>query len=369
MKNRHPVLALWLLLVLAGPLAAQGVRHEIQFPDIAGYQTLKCDLHMHTVFSDGAVWPTVRVQEAWRLGLDVIAITDHIEYQPHKDDVPTRHARSCDLAAGAARQANLVFVRGSEITRDTPPGHFNAIFLTDQAALDTPEFLDAIQRANQQGAFVFWNHQGWKGPEKGRWLDVHTTMFQNKWFQGMEVCNGDEYYPDAHRWCLEKNLTMLGNSDIHDPDLREKNEPANHRTLTLLFAKERTPEGVKEALLAGRTAVWYKDRLIGRKEWLEPLFGASIQVNPPHLRTKDAVFFTVRNLSDADFVLQRTGQLGPQTATLPARTTTLVKVTTPAPAKPLVLEYTVTNLWIAPETGLPVRITIPAERPSRATAK
>lgn len=369
MKKHPTVWSLWLLLVVAGPLAAQGVRHEIQFPDIAGYQTLKCDLHMHTVFSDGAVWPTVRVQEAWRLGLDVIAITDHIEYQPHKDDVPTRHARSCDLAVGAARQANLVFIRGAEITRDTPPGHFNAVFLTDQAALDTPEFLDAIQRANQQGAFVFWNHQGWKGPEKGRWLDVHTTMFQNKWFHGMEVCNGDEYYPDAHRWCLEKNLTMLGNSDIHDPDLREKNEPANHRTLTLLFAKQRTPEGVKEALLAGRTVVWYKDRLIGRKEWLEPLFAASVQINPPHLRTKDAVFFSVRNLSDADFVLQRTGQLGPQTATLPARTTSLVKVNTPTPAKPLVLEYTVTNLWIAPETGLPVRIHVPAERTRAAAVK
>lgn len=369
MKKHPTVWSLSLLLVLAGPLPAQGVRHEIQFPDIAGYQTLKCDLHMHTVFSDGAVWPTVRVQEAWRLGLDVIAITDHIEYQPHKDDVPTRHARSCDLAVGAARQANLVSIRGAEITRDTPPGHFNAVFLTDQAALDTPEFLDAIQRANQQGAFVFWNHQGWKGPEKGRWLDVHTTMFQNKWFHGMEVCNGDEYYPDAHRWCLEKNLTMLGNSDIHDPDLREKNEPANHRTLTLLFAKQRTPEGVKEALLAGRTVVWYKDRLIGRKEWLEPLFAASVQIHPPHLRTKDAVFFSVRNLSDADFVLQRTGQLGPQTATLPARTTSLVKVNTPAPAKPLVLEYTVTNLWIAPKTGLPVRIHFPAERTRAAAVK
>ncbi len=369
MQKHRPMLAVWLLLLLTGTVAAQGVRHEIQFPDIAGYQTLVCDLHMHTVFSDGAVWPTVRVQEAWRLGLDVISITDHIEYQPHKDDVPTRHARSCDLAAGAARQANLVFIRGAEITRDTPPGHFNAVFLTDQAALDTPEFLDAIQRANQQGAFVFWNHQGWKGPEKGRWLDVHTTMYQNKWLHGMEVCNGEDYYPDAHRWCLEKNLTMLGNSDIHDPDLREKSEPANHRTMTLVFAKQRTAEGVKEALFAGRTVVWYKDRLIGRREWLEPLFAASLQVDPPHLRTKDTVFFTVRNLADIDFVLQRTGKLGPQTATLPARTTSLVKIGTSTPTQPLVLEYTVTNLWIAPETGLPIRIAVPADRPSAAAKK
>lgn len=32
-------------------------RHEIDIPDLKGYQTLKCDFHIHTVFSDGLVWP------------------------------------------------------------------------------------------------------------------------------------------------------------------------------------------------------------------------------------------------------------------------------------------------------------------------
>lgn len=39
------------------------------------------------VFSDGNVWPTVPVQEAWRDGLDVIALSEHAEYQPHSQDV------------------------------------------------------------------------------------------------------------------------------------------------------------------------------------------------------------------------------------------------------------------------------------------
>ena len=42
------------------------VRREIRFPDLPGCGTLKCDFHMHTVFSDGEVWPPVRVAEAWR---------------------------------------------------------------------------------------------------------------------------------------------------------------------------------------------------------------------------------------------------------------------------------------------------------------
>ena len=37
------------------------VRTEISIPGFDGYETLKCDFHIHTVFSDGSVWPTVRV--------------------------------------------------------------------------------------------------------------------------------------------------------------------------------------------------------------------------------------------------------------------------------------------------------------------
>ena len=54
-------------------------RHEICLPQIDDYQLLKCDFHIHTIFSDGIVWPSLRVQEAWEEGLDAIAITDHIE--------------------------------------------------------------------------------------------------------------------------------------------------------------------------------------------------------------------------------------------------------------------------------------------------
>ena len=50
------------------------VRNEIRVPDPEGYRTLKCDFHIHTVFSDGLVWPTVRVDEAYREGLDAIAL-------------------------------------------------------------------------------------------------------------------------------------------------------------------------------------------------------------------------------------------------------------------------------------------------------
>jgi len=70
------------LLLILSVLSSQGqTRKIIYIPDIPGYTTLKCDFHMHTVFSDGTVWPSVRVEEAWLDGLDAISITDHIEYR------------------------------------------------------------------------------------------------------------------------------------------------------------------------------------------------------------------------------------------------------------------------------------------------
>jgi 3',5'-nucleoside bisphosphate phosphatase len=353
-------IALWLgIWLLLGTACLWGqARQEIQFPDIPGYQTLKCDLHMHTMFSDGNVWPIVRVDEAWRQGLDVIAITDHIEYQPHKKDVPTQHNRPYELAIGSAKQFNLIMPRGAEITRSTPPGHFNAIFLEDVDPLDTKDFLACVEQANKQDAFVFWNHQAWKGEEKGKWLDVHTTMFEKKWLHGMEVCNGDSYYPSAHKWCLEKNLTMLGNSDIHAPDLRRVSAPDDHRTMTLVFVKERSMDSLKEALKAGRTAVWFENQIIGRAEFLEPFFHASVSLSPCHHRYRDTVYCTMFNRSDIPLELQRTGKSGPRSINLPPHTTSLLKIGTKAKGDSLTLQYEVINYLIAPDTPLPVKLTV-----------
>ena len=107
MKKCFTLTAVLLAELLSTAAATAQVRHEIQFPDLPGYRTLKCDLHMHSVFSDGLVWPTVRVDEGWRLGLDAIALSDHLEYQPHKDDLATGYDRWHDLAAGRAARAEL----------------------------------------------------------------------------------------------------------------------------------------------------------------------------------------------------------------------------------------------------------------------
>ena len=146
--------------------AQEASRIEPKLPDIPGYKTLLCDFHTHTVFSDAAVWPAVRVQEAWMEGLDAISITDHLEYQPHKDDIEASHNRPYEIALPYARLSGMILIRGTEITKPVPPGHFNGIFLKDADAVFNEDCLAACSTAAAQGGFVFWNHPRFGGNVK-----------------------------------------------------------------------------------------------------------------------------------------------------------------------------------------------------------
>jgi hypothetical protein len=356
--KRRKAFATALVLLWAVTAARAQVRHEVAFPDLPGYRTLKCDFHAHTVFSDGTVWPTVRVDEAWREGLDAIAITDHIEYQPHRKDVPTNHNRPYELAAEAAKTKDLVLVKGAEITRETPPGHFNAVLLSDVNPLDTEDFYAVFDQAARQQAFVFWNHPGWQGAERGRWGDEQTRLFEKKQLHGIEICNGDSYYADAHRWALERNLTLLGNSDIHDPSLNSERTAEQHRTLTLVFARRKALEDVREALFAGRTAVWYRNRVIGRDSELAALFAACLEIDRPHHESGERVWVRIRNRCELDIELERIGQGRPARIVLPARATSLVRLEGPAQERSEGLSYRALNFLTGPDQPLAVKLAI-----------
>ena len=299
------IISFLLAACIALPLFSQG-RGKINIPDLEGYVTLKCDLHIHTVFSDGSVWPTIRIDEAYRDGLDAIAITDHIEYRPKNDDIVSSHNRSYEVAQPAAKSRGVILVRGSEITRSMPPGHSNAIFLANADELDTPDYMDAYRAAKAQNAFIFWNHPGWlaQQPDTTVWWPEHTRLLEQGMMHGIEVVNGGDYYPEAHRWCLEKKLTMLGNTDIHAP--MQPFAPGKHRIMTLVFAKERTAEAIREALNERRTAVYNKEYIIGEEKYLKEIFGNALEWKVEKTDKKEELRITVRNNSDLTFRLKKT---------------------------------------------------------------
>jgi 3',5'-nucleoside bisphosphate phosphatase len=266
-----------LLVILGAGLGAQN-RKINHIPDIPGYHTLVCDFHMHTVFSDGSVWPTVRVNEAWYEGIDAIAITDHLEYKPHKKDISADHNRSVEIAQNYAKNKDVIVIAGTEITKNMPPGHFNALFIKDANPIFNDDYLEAIKEAAGQGAFIIWNHPGWKAqqPDTMRWWDEHTVLFENGLMHGIEVANGKEYYPEAINWARDKNLTFLANSDVHSPINMNYDLEKSHRTCTLVFATEHSEGGVREALFNGRTIAYFDHLLMGKEEILSAFLQQSL---------------------------------------------------------------------------------------------
>jgi len=286
----------------------------IEFPDIPGYKTLKCDFHQHTVFSDGHVWPTIRVAEASEDGLDAIAITDHLEYQPYKEDIPhPDRNRSYQIALKAAEGKDIVIINGVEITRDMPPGHLNSIFLEDANKLLIDDVSEVLREAKKQGAFTFWNHPQWIAHKKdgiAKLTDMHRKLIKEGLIHGIEIVNWDSYSNEALQIAIDNNLTIMGSSDVHGLiDQGFSILDGEHRPVTLIFAREKTKESIKEGLENRRTAVWFKNTLIGSQEYLIPLIQESLVVREAKvLRSYTGKSFVVsvkiENLSDADYILE-----------------------------------------------------------------
>lgn len=311
-------------------------RTEYRLPGVPGYITLKCDFHSHTVFSDGVVWPTVRVDEAWREGYDGLAITDHLEYQAHKADIPPNHNRSHQVAAPTGDALDILVVKGSEVTRDMPPGHINAIFLKDSNPLVTKDWHDAVKAAHAQGAFIFWNHPGWERQlveGKIKWFPEHTRLLQEGMLHGIEIANGRDYYPEAHAWAIEKNLTILGDSDIHAPvGMEYQPSSGDRRPMTLVFAKQRTLSSLKEALQERRTAVIANGMLFGDERYVRPIAESALGLVKASVRIqgKQKAAFQLANRSDLPFELERVEESNalvlPKRIVIPAGKTVLVEV-------------------------------------------
>jgi hypothetical protein len=295
-------------------LNAQGAHphahnRAIHFPDVAGYKTLVCDFHQHTVFSDGSVWPDIRVEEALRDSVDAISLTEHLEYQPHSKDIPhPDRNRSFEVATQSALPYNLMVIKGAEITRRMPPGHSNAIFIQDANKLLIEDSLAVFEEANRQGAFTFWNHPNWIAQYRdgiARMTPFHQELVQKRLLHGVEVVNDLTYSDEALQIALDYNLTIMATSDVHGlVDWQYKVAEGGHRPVTLVLARERTPESIREALFERRTIGWFNNTLVGRPEQLMPLIEASLQVTKAEYQGISSVLdITISNDSDVEYLL------------------------------------------------------------------
>lgn len=287
---------------------------KIVFPDMLDYQTLACDFHIHTVFSDGNVWPTIRVEEAVKDGVDAISLTEHLEYQPHGKDIPhPDRNRSYELVKEFAEAMDVLLIHGAEITRGLPPGHANAIFIEDANNLNVEKAMDAYAGVKSQGGFVFWNHPNWIAQQRNGMATLstlHDSLIKADLLHGIEVVNDLTYSDEALEIALANDLAIIGTSDIHGlVDWQFGIEEGGHRPVTLVFASNRSIEAIQEALRANRTVAYFNDLLIGREALVTPLLQSCIEFDQGSYQGPSSVVSVpIKNRSNATMLLRNTSE-------------------------------------------------------------
>ncbi|MBO4671644.1 MAG: PHP domain-containing protein [Bacteroidales bacterium] len=315
------ILALAALFITLSAFAT--VPHKAKIPDIPGYISLKGDFHIHTCFSDASVWPATRVDEADYDGLDFISLTDHMEtrHQHMVKDFGANTDRNSSyvVASKAAKKYGILVIHGAELTRGSRifPGHFNTHFISDcnpiveAAEANDAKISDEVKReetgireglkvARAQNAFVTWNHPDWEMQARNetRWWPIHTELLDAGLFQGIEIYNAYiGYDADAFHWAIEKNLTITTGTDCHKPMFQMVDyEKGAYRPMTVVFAKERSLDGIREAVDNHRTVAVCDGCVYGREELVRQLFDACLKVSNIKYSEKK-VSFTITNLS------------------------------------------------------------------------
>ena len=305
-----------MLLVSMSAFALARTTNKIVIPDIEGYKTLKGEFHIHTIFSDGSVWPETRVREAVWEGLDILAITDHIDTRSRRWVKNGIISPDCDrntpykLVKKLAAREGLLLINGGELSRRRPSGHTNVLFTKDnnKIVVEAEKFDDdnakateaGLKEARKQGAFIMWNHPHWEkyAPNETVIGPVQKKLLKEGYFDAIEVYNAEcGYSPECHDWCLKHNLAIVGCSDSHSPMFMEVDHMGGkHRVVTLVFAKEKSVESVREAMDERRTAIFAEEMVYGREQELKALFEACIKVKDVKWSSK-GVSFTLENVS------------------------------------------------------------------------
>ena len=284
-------------------------RTEIITPKVNGYNCYTADLHVHTMFSDGEITPAERVKEAWIDGLDIMAITDHIEtrrqeremlkflkgYSPEKkgfEPINVRCSRgvpadergivsdlnlSTELARAAVKNyPGLTIIKGTEISREPVHiGHYCALFTTDNNALYSTDDAQTIRNARAQGALITHNHPGWERTSTD-YTEFEKGIYAEGLIDGIEISNGSSFYPEIVRRAIDKKLYMVSATDIHATTASIYGKANFYRNMTLIFAKNTSEEEIRKALLSQRTLGYSAGYIIGEKSLLTDFFRASV---------------------------------------------------------------------------------------------
>lgn len=313
-------------------------RTNFVLPQVDGLNCYTADLHAHTFYSDGDISPEERVKEAWCDGLDILAITDHIEtrrqernmlkflkgYSPDKkgfEPINTRVSRgkhadergivsdlnhSAELARQTAKSyPELTIIKGAEISREPVHiGHYCALFTTDNNAIYSRDDAEAIRNARAQGAIITHNHPGWERTSCDM-TEFHKKVYGEGLIDGVEIANGTSFYPEIVGRCIDKKLYMVSATDIHATTSYYKKQNF-YRNMTLIFAKDKSEKSLRKALLSQKTLGYCGGNIIGEESLLAKFFQASVKAHYVGA-AKKGIRVSLTNQTSFDYLLKYNG--------------------------------------------------------------
>jgi hypothetical protein len=266
-------------------------------------------------------------------GLDIIAITDHYESHsgvkkflkvtaPYNEDgVPTPYQSTSKVGsvkidfnaihAEAATQLEksgypMLLIKGCEMARSSKThGHFNCLFLNDINGLYDKDLKVAFKRVHDQGGIVVHNHPGWRRKTTDK-NEFHEEVYSAGLIDGVEVVNGQTFYPYMVKRCIDEKLTMFANTDIHSPSHYPRMSPDVFRTMTFVLAKELTEKDIKEAILKRRTLAYVAGNVIGEEKWLVELLNESIDCRiVQENKEKETRKYQLTNYSSISYTIRK----------------------------------------------------------------
>ncbi|MDR1735114.1 MAG: hypothetical protein LBR73_09590 [Oscillospiraceae bacterium] len=208
-KRLSGLLALAVAFVFVVPLCAVPVSaadtpaYTIHNPyaavDWDSWALYKANLHTQTYFSDGAVSLADTVEEYYRQGYDILAITDHGVIGKRWDEAPQTNF-PLDIQSWGKERTILTTERFNEVQAGTDRGGRGLLCVTSGIELNCAN----LTQTHVNGFFAGWG-QGWWGFENDYRVAVHNT----EKYGGISFLN--------HTWQWPLTATF-----VTDPDLESR---------------------------------------------------------------------------------------------------------------------------------------------------
>ena len=188
---------------------------------------------------------------------------------------------------------------------------------------------------------------------------------------GIEIVNEHTYSDEALQIALDHNLTIMGTSDIHGLIDWEFGVPkGGHRPITLVLAKDRTEDAVKQALFDKKTVVYFKEMLIGRPAELMPIIETSLHIKTTsYIGKSDVLRIQIDNQSSMPFLLRNTSSFrlhnNGDVVTIEPGDPNFIDIKTLERKVTISVSWEVLNAVTAPQThpNYVMKINIPAATP------